>query len=243
MIPPVPLKAVVVDDEWLVRSELKTMLAEFPTIQVAGEASNVQQAIEQIEQHHPDVLFLDIQMPGETGFDLLDKVNVHSKIVFITAFDQYAIRAFEVNALDYLLKPINKERLKQTVQRLQLGGSDTGQTAKVQYNDVIYLTINGSLKFIKVSQLKCIIAEGNYSFILYGDKKKDLVTKTLQEWEDILPDPYFVRVHRSTIVNFDQVEKVKRCKNYTQEIYIRDVAEPVVMSRRYAFKLKHLLSR
>jgi len=237
-----PLKAIVVDDEWLVRSELKTMLAEFQTLHVIGEASNVQQAAEQIEQLHPDVVFLDIQMPGETGFDLLEKTDVRSQIVFITAFDQYAIRAFEVNALDYLLKPINKERLRKTIQRLQSEKDSQSGNVHVQYDDVLCLTINGSIKFVKVSQLKCIMAEGNYSFILYADRKKDLISKTLQEWQDILPEKYFIRIHRSTIVNCEYVEEVKRCKNYSQRVFLRDVEEPFVMSRRYAFKLRKCLA-
>jgi two-component system LytT family response regulator len=185
------LKAIVVDDEWLVRSELKTLLAEFPSVEVVAEASNVPQAVESIRLHRPDVIFLDVQMPGETGFDLLDRVDVRAKIVFITAFDQYAIRAFEVNAVDCLLKPINRARLRQTLQRL---GSE-------------------------------VPPEGKQG-------------KTLQEWEDILPDKVFVRIHRSTIVNFEYVVKVKRCRNYTQLVYLREVEEPFIMSRRYALKLK-----
>ncbi len=231
-------KALVVDDEWLVRSELKTMLAEFPSVQIVAEASNVPQAEECIRREKPDVIFLDIQMPGETGFDLLERVDVKGKIVFITAFDQYAIRAFEVNAVDYLLKPINKDRLRQTLQRL---GSDTpseGKPGKVLYSDALYLTVNGSLKFVKVSEVKAVVAEGNYSFILTADGKKDLVTKTLQEWEDILPEKVFIRIHRSTIVNFEYVDKVRKCRNYTQMVYLKDVAEPFIMSRRYALKLK-----
>jgi two-component system LytT family response regulator len=231
-------KVLVVDDEWLVRSELKTMLAEFPSVQVVAEASNVPQAVECIRRENPDVIFLDIQMPGETGFDLLERVDIKAKIVFITAFDQYAIRAFEVNAVDYLLKPINKNRLRQTLQRLGSDAPSEGKPGKVLYGDALYLTVNGSLKFVKVSEVKAVVAEGNYSFILTADRKKDLVTKTLQEWEDILPDKVFIRIHRSTIVNFEYVDKVRKCRNYTQMVYLKDVAEPFIMSRRYALKLK-----
>jgi two-component system, LytTR family, response regulator len=237
-----PLKAMIVDDEWLVRSELKTLLAEFPAIQVVGEASNIRQAAEEIRTLGPDIIFLDVQMPGGNGFDLLNAVDVRSKIIFITAFDQYAIRAFEVNAIDYLLKPINKGRLQKSVRRLLQDESGNPKPSKVQYDDVIYITVNGALKFIKVSQLECITAEGNYSFIHCADRKKDLVAKTLQEWEDILPAKYFVRIHRSAIINFQYVENVKKCRNYTQQIYLKNMEKPFVMSRRYAFKLKHLLS-
>jgi len=237
----IPLKSIIVDDEWLVRAELNTLLTQFPGINVIGEAANVPQAVELVKQFKPDVIFLDIQMPGATGFDLLEKIETNAKIIFITAFDQYAIKAFEVNALDYLLKPINKERLEKAIQRLLVEENRSLPGQKVGYDDVVYVLVNGSLQFIKVALLKCIIAEGNYSYIYYKDCKKDLVSKTLQEWEEILPENYFVRIHRSAIVNFEFVEQVKKCKNYTYLVYVRDMERPLDMSRRYAAWLKKKL--
>ncbi len=239
----IPLKSIIVDDEWLVREELKTMLAQYPQIEVMGEAANVPQAIELVKEIKPDVIFLDIQMPGASGFDLLDQTDINSKIIFVTAYDQYALKAFEVNALDYLLKPIQKKRLAKAVQRLLTTDKLTSRVIqKLGYDDVIYVLVNGSLKFIKVSLLKCIIAEGNYSYIYYKDRTKDLVSKTLQQWEEILPDDYFVRIHRSTIVNFEYVEQVKKRRNYTHLVYVRDIEKPFIMSRRYAAKLKKTIA-
>jgi len=236
------IKSIIVDDEWLVREELKTMLAPYPEIKVMGEAANVPQAVELVKEIKPDVIFLDIQMPGATGFELLEQTDLNSEIIFVTAYDQYAIKAFEVNALDYLLKPIKKERLARTVQRLLTRERSTSRTSqKLGYDDVVYVLVNGSLKFIKVSLLKCIIAEGNYSYIYYKDRNKSLVSRTLQEWEGLLPDDYFVRIHRSTIVNFEYVEQVKKCRNYTHLVYLRDIEKPFIMSRRYAAKLKKTL--
>lgn len=238
-----PLKSIIVDDEWLVREELKTMLAQYPQIEVMGEAANVPQAIELVKEIKPDVIFLDIQMPGASGFDLLDQTDINSKIIFVTAYDQYALKAFEVNALDYLLKPIQKERLAKAVQRLLTTERLTSRAVqKLGYDDIVYVFVNGSLKFIKVSLLKCIIAEGNYSYIYYKDRTKDLVSKTLQQWEEILPDDYFVRIHRSTIVNFEYVEQVKKCRNYTHLVYVRNIEKPFIMSRRYAAKLKKTIA-
>jgi len=134
-----PLKSIIVDDEWLVREELKTLLAEYPEIELVGEAANVPQAIVLVDQVQPDVIFLDIQMPGATGFDLLEHTDITSKIIFITAYDQYALKAFEVNALDYLLKPIQKDRLAKTIERLlsdEKSISRVGQ--KLGYDDVVY---------------------------------------------------------------------------------------------------------
>jgi len=238
-----PLKLIIVDDEWLVREELKTLLAEYPEIKLVGEAANVPQAIDLVEKAQPEVIFLDIQMPGATGFDLLEQTNINSKIIFVTAYDKYALKAFEVNALDYLLKPIQKERLAKTIERLLSEERPTRKLSqKLSYDDVVYVLINGSLKFIKVSLLRCIIAEGNYSYIYYKDRKKALVTKTLQEWEEILPDDYFVRIHRSTIVNFEYVEHVKKCRNYTHLVYVRDIEESFIISRRYAARLKNTMT-
>lgn len=234
-----PLKSIIVDDEWLVREELKTLLAEYPQLELVGEAANVSQAIDLVKEKAPDVIFLDIQMPGASGFDLLEQADISSKIIFITAYDQYALKAFEVNALDYLLKPIQKERLAKTVQRLLTEEVPISRVSqKLDYNDVVYVVVNGSLKFIKLPLLRCVIAEGNYSYIYYKDQRKELVTKTLQNWEAILPDDYFVRIHRSTIVNFEYVERVKKCRNYTHLVYVRGIEKPFVMSRRYAAKLR-----
>lgn len=236
------LKTLIVDDEWLVRAELKIMLSGYPEIAVIGEAANVPQAVSLIQENPPDVIFLDVQLPGDSGFDLLDQIETSARIIFITAYDKYALRAFEVNALDYLLKPISKERLAKAVKRL--GSNEPASTQpgkKAAYDDVIYVIVNGALKFIKLSLLKCITAEGNYSYIFYADKPRALVSKTLQEWEELLPEKHFVRIHRSAIVNFDYVDQVRKCKNYTQEVFIRGLEKPFMMSRRYASKLKHLL--
>ncbi len=238
-----PLTSIIVDDEWLVREELKTLLADYPAIKVAGEAANVPQAIELVKSHAPDVIFLDIQMPGASGFELLEQAEINAKIIFVTAYDQYALKAFEVNALDYLLKPIQKERLARTIQRLLGAEAPSARSSqKLSYDDVVYVLVNGSLKFIKLPLLRCIVAEGNYSYIYYKGRRKDLVTKTLQEWEEILPQDYFVRIHRSTIVNFEYVEQVKKCRNYTHLVYVRDIEKPFVMSRRYAARLRKTMT-
>ena len=157
-------KTLIVDDEWLVRSELKIMLADHAEIEVVGEAANVAQALPLIREARPELIFLDIQMPGASGFELLEQLEFSARIIFITAYDKYALRAFEVNALDYLLKPISKERLAKAVKKL--GSNEPGhavQSRKVDYDDVLYLVVHGALKFIKLGVLKCLVAEGNYS--------------------------------------------------------------------------------
>ena len=235
-------KTIIIDDSKAIRDELKLFLDEYPQIVYAGEAANIQKAIRLIEEIIPDLIFLDIQLKNESGFDLLEKTNVSAKIIFVTAHNQYAVKAFEVNALDYLLKPIQPNRLKQAIEKLN--EEDTNSTIKIgklDYDDVVYLMINHCPKFFRVAELKAIIAEGKYSFILHGDNRRDLVSKTLLEWEDILPEKYFVRIHRSTIVNFEFVENIKRFTNNTHEVYIKSCELPFKMSRRYAVKLKSSL--
>jgi two-component system LytT family response regulator len=243
-VPPTmaPMKAIVVDDEWLVRSELRELLSEFPDIEVVDEAANVNQAVEQIQKNRPDVLFLDVQMPGENGFDLLNRVDVQARVVFITAFDQYAIRAFDINAIDYLLKPVTRERLRKTIERLRQEDVPHRPPGRVAYNDVLSLNVGGALKFVKVSQVQCLLAEGNYTFMCTADGKKDLVTRSLREWETVLPKRQFVRIHRSTLINVDHVEKIEKCRNYTQRVYLKGMDTPFAMSRRLAFRYKRRLS-
>jgi two-component system, LytTR family, response regulator len=235
--------AILVDDAPLIRAELKLLLGEYPEIKVIGEASSVDEAVALLKLQKPDVIFLDIQLKGETGFDLLERTDITFKVIFVTAYDQYAIRAFEINALDYLLKPIKKERLFEAVKKLSPQGNEfLGPKETVAFDDVIYLMIHSSFKFIKIKLIKCIIAAGKYSYIYYGDRKnKDLVSKTLLEWENILPSNYFVRIHRSTIINFEHVEKVVKRKNYTHEVYVSGIEAPFIISRRFASKIKRLL--
>ncbi len=239
----IPLKALIVDDEWLVREELKKLLAAHPEIEILGEAGSVAQAADLLTRLKADVIFLDIQMPGATGFDLLERVEITSQIIFITAYDQYAIKAFEVNALDYLLKPIQRERLAQSISRLcSRQALSTLTPEKLDYQDVAYVMVAGSLKFIKVALIKCLVAEGNYSYLYYHDRKKELVAKTLQEWENILPGSHFVRIHRSVLVNFEYVEGVEKCRNYTHIVHVQGLEEPFTMSRRYAARLRRVLA-
>jgi len=235
--------ALIVDDEWLVREELKQLLADYPEIEVAGEAGSVAQAAELLAGRSFDVIFLDIQMPGALGFELLDRAKINARIIFITAYDQYAIKAFEVNALDYLLKPIQRERLGKAIERLSNRIPTTEKSRqKLSREDVAYVMVSGSLRFLQVSQIKCIIAGGNYSYLYYQDHKRELVAKSLQDWQEILPEEYFLRIHRSTLVNFEFVERVEKCKNYSHLVYLRGVDKPLVMSRRYAIKLQQLLT-
>jgi two-component system LytT family response regulator len=236
---PIRFTAVIVDDERLARKELRSMLADHGDIEVIGEASNVAQAIEVIQNQDPDVVFLDIQLPGETGFDLLEKIQLTARVIFVTAFDEYAIKAFEVNALDYLLKPINPDRLTQAIERLSHKDEPApASTRPLEYEDRVFIEVDERSQLLKVSSIVAISAHGDYSEIVSIDGHKMLILKPLRHWEDRLPAKHFTRIHRSTLINVDYVEKVENWFNRSYRIHLKFLQEPVLMSRRYAAKFK-----
>lgn len=233
------LTAIIVDDERLARNELRTLLAEFPDILIIGEAENLTAAAGLIDTKDPDVVFLDIQLANENGFDLLDRVEKDFKLIFVTAFNEFAIRAFEINAMDYLLKPVNPARLAKTLKRLPENEKKPDTTdRKLEFEDRLFIEVGERSRFLKIASIKCISADGDYSWIHTDDGKKHLVTKALKEWEDRLPEKYFLRIHRSTIINLEFVEKIETWFGRSYQVYLQGMKEPVTVSRRYAAQLK-----
>lgn len=234
-------KALIVDDERLARIKLRSMLAGFPEIQIIAEADSVSEAIKAVEKTNPEIIFLDIQMPKQNGFDLLEQIETNAKIIFVTAYDEYATRAFEVNALDYLLKPVNPKRLKQTIERFSTESPNPANDVKLKYDDVLFVNFGRRAAFIKVSEIKCILAANVYSEIYAEDNKKALLHQSLIEWESRLPEKQFVRIHRSTIINLESIERIEKKLNFSFNVYLRGLTEPFAISRRYAAKLKNHL--
>jgi two-component system, LytTR family, response regulator len=235
-------KTIIIDDERLARNDLKSMLQEFKNIEVIAEADSVNSALKLIDAKDPDLIFLDIQMPGESGFELLDKIDLKAKVIFVTAFDEYAIKAFEVDAVDYLLKPVNPERLKTAIDRLEREsiGKYTSKR-KLDYDDMMFLNLNNHLKFFRVKSIVNIQAAGDYSEIFTSDGKKGLVQKPMAEWEERLPEKYFIRIHRSTIINMEYTDRVEEWFNNSYHVFMKDIETPFIISRRYATKLKERL--
>lgn len=232
-------RAVIVDDERLARKELRSLLADHPTIEIVGEADSVKAAAPLIHSVQADVIFLDIQMPGVSGFQLLEQIDPAIKVIFVTAFDAYAIRAFEVNALDYLLKPINPARLATAVARLTCSEhAPPAPLRKLEYGDRLLLEIGGRVQFLKLDLLVCLRAAGDYSEVITTTGKPALVLKSLKEWEERLPENYFARIHRSTIINLEYVERIEGHFNRSYQIHLRHWPEPLLVSRRYAAQLK-----
>jgi two-component system LytT family response regulator len=232
-------KAIIVDDERLARVELRTMLEEHPQVQVLGEADSVEAAAELVRAVEPDVVFLDVQMPGLSGFELFDYVDATFKTIFVTAFDSHALRAFEVNALDYLLKPVTPRRLARAIERLATEHHEPDRARRrLDYGDRLFLTADDRPRLLKVETIAFIRSADDYSEVHTCDGKALLVQKPLKEWEERLPESYFWRIHRSTIVNVEYVERIEEGLNRTYLLYLRGTREPFPVSRRYASELR-----
>jgi two-component system LytT family response regulator len=234
-------RALVIDDERLARKDLIALLGAHDQVTVVGEADDVPTAAKAIQMLNPDVIFLDIQMPGDSGFDLLEKTDVEAHVIFVTAFDEYAIRAFEVNALDYLLKPVNPERLAKALKKLELKEQKSCAERKLNINDRLFLMVGRFFKFLQVRAIIVIQAAGDYTEVLTTDGGKGLTLKSMKEWEARLPKQHFVRIHRATIVNMDYIERVDAWFNYSFKIYMKGMKDPLAVSRRYATLLKDKL--
>jgi two-component system LytT family response regulator len=249
------LRAIVIDDERLARRELRSLLsAHEETISVIGEAASASDALALIARLRPDVLFLDVQLCPDTGFDLLERLDQPVRVVFVTAFDAFALRAFEVNALDYLLKPINPQRLAQAVERLTVAAGAPGaaegpttartrddatrRSLRLTLDDRLFVEAYGRSRFLPVAQVVSIAAEGDYSQIQTIDGERWLVLKSLREWERRLPAQHFARIHRSMIVNLACVERLESAFNRGYLVHLRGLPTPVAMSRRRASILK-----
>jgi two-component system LytT family response regulator len=236
------IKALIVDDEELARSDLHALLSKISSIEIVGEASDVKTAIEAIEMLNPNVVFLDIQFPRETGFDLLEKADIKAKIIFVTAFDKYAIRAFEVNALDYLIKPVDPERLALTIERLENSDLQEKKQTDFNYNDTIFIEHCNKFYFVKVNSIIMISAATAYTEIITSNGLKLLAHKSMKEWETRLPQNSFIRIHRSTIINIDFIEKMDKWFNYSYRVYLKNIGNPISISRRYIAAIKERMT-
>ena len=238
------IRTIIIDDERLAIRGIEILLTDYPHIDVVGSAGDIDKAVSMIEKEKPDLVFLDIQLQGESGFDLFDRVAVDFKVVFVTAYDEYAIRAFEVNALDYLLKPVSRKRLNLTIDRVIKDSPKQSITNRhLEYNDVVIINTCDTIKFIKLSEIICINSDADYTRISIVDKKDELILRTLKEWEAILPGKYFIRIHRSTLINMEYIKEVERTTSNRFLIYLHYKSSPVCMSQRYSAHLKDKINR
>jgi len=229
-------RVMIVDDERLARHELAFLLQKHPEIEVMGEAGSVKEAVPLLEELRPDLLFLDIQMPRENGFKLFERTPVSAAVIFVTAHDEYAVRAFDVNALDYLMKPVNPLRLRQAIERFLRPSQKPvlGTNVALGYDDTIFVAVGQAPRFVKLSSLTCILAEGDYSRLVGPAGSMGLVLKSMKEWEALLPARQFCRIQRSVIINCERVERFEPWFNSSYQVYLQNVPQPFTMSRRQA---------
>lgn len=241
------IKAIIVDDERLARNELKKLLSEHAEIQVIDEAANAQEGIEKIELQNPDLIFLDIQMPGETGFDMLASLERSPHVIFTTAYDEYALKAFEVNALDYLLKPIEPSRLSDAIQKLQYEISRRKAEEQNAFNrgplteeDQVFVKDGERCWFVKLSEIRLFESVGNYAKVFFSTNKP-LILKSLNALEERLDPRYFFRANRKHIINLRWIEKIEPYFNGGLLVELKG-GEKIEVSRRQTVKFKEMMS-
>ena len=240
------LKAIIVDDERLARAELRKLLQSYPEIDVVDEAANAEEGVDKIENQNPDIIFLDIQMPGKTGFDLLGDLERTPHVIFTTAYDEYALKAFEVNALDYLLKPIEPKRLADAVHKLQyeitkertgINGTNRGPLTEA---DQVFVKDGERCWFVKLSEIRLFESVGNYAKVFFGTNKP-LILKSLNSLEERLDDHVFFRANRKHIINLRWIEKIEPYFNGGLLVELKG-GEKIEVSRRQTVKFKEMMS-
>src|SRR5665647_1820068 len=229
------LKVILIDDERLARSELKRLLQEFPDVEIIGEAANANEGLEKIESLNPDLIFLDIQMPGKTGFDMLAQLEKAPHVIFVTAYDEFALKAFDVNALDYLMKPVEPKRLAEALLKVR----QKDEEELLSYSNRGLLSEHDQV-FVKLSDVRLFESVGNYAKVFFGTNKP-LILKSLNALEERLDEKVFFRTNRKHIINLRMIEKIEP---YFNGGLLLDLigGEKIEVSRRQAVKFKEMMS-
>jgi two-component system LytT family response regulator len=239
------MKALIVDDERLARKELMKLLEEHPSIEIIGEAMNAEEAIQMVNELNPDLLFLDIQMPGKTGFQLLEELDAVPFVVFTTAYDEFALKAFEVNALDYLLKPIQADRLSDTVSKIldkekSKSAAVRNADKKLGLNDQVFVKDGDRCWFVSLNNVRMFESDGNYIKV-YFDNNRPMIHKSLNALDEKLDERAFFRASRKHIINLSWVEGIEQWFNGGLMVKLKG-GDKVEVSRRQAAKFKDMMS-
>ncbi len=242
------IRAIIIDDERLARNELRKLLIDFPEIEVVAEGANANEGLEKIETINPDLVFLDIQMPGKTGFDMLAELDKAPHVIFTTAYDEYALKAFEVNALDYLLKPVEPRRLADAIQKLHIqeekeqaiGGEIAVNREMLREDDQVFVKDGERCWFVKLSEIRLFESVGNYAKVFFG-AHKPLILKSLNALEERLDEKTFFRANRKHIVNLRLIDKIEPYFNGGLLLEMKG-GEKIEVSRRQTVKFKEMMS-
>jgi two-component system LytT family response regulator len=250
------IRVLLVDDESLAREMLREMLQDDPQVTIVGESCNGREALEAIRAHSPDLIFLDVQMPELGGFEVLEALGKEiPRVIFVTAYDQYAVRAFEVHALDYLLKPFDQERFDISWQRARAqilrdrdGGTDQRILALLEemkagkrYLERLVIKASGRIYFLETAEIDWIEAEGNYVSV-HSAKKSHLLRETISSLEAQLDPRKFLRIHRSSIVRIDRIQELQPWFHGEYRIILQNGTQ-LTLSRNYRDKLQEALGK
>lgn len=241
-------KTIVIDDERLAREELKSILTNFPQVEVIGEARNGEEGIEMIADLEPDLIFLDVSMPGMTGFEMLKKLDHIPRVIFVTAYDEYALKAFEVNALDYILKPLDPKRLSETLEKLKDSDENEFESKepiedlnrKLTAEDRVFIKDGEKCYFVKLSEVRMFESDGNYVKV-YFDKSRPLILRSLNSFEERLDPTTFFRANRKFIINLEWIVSIENWFNGGLQVELR-TGDKVEVSRRQAIRFREMFS-
>lgn len=241
------IKCLIIDDERLARQELRRILENHKNIEILDECGSAEEAITKIEELKPDLIFLDIQMPGKNGFDVLEEIIYTPEVIFVTAYDEFALKAFEVSALDYILKPVEEDRfdesLKKVIQKINDKRSESGSelpTEQLGENDQVFVKDGDKCWFIELGKIRLFESEGNYVRV-YFDNNKPLILKSLNNLDKKLSDKLFFRANRKHIINLKWIDKIETWFNGGLLVILKD-DKKIEISRRQAVKLKDRMS-
>lgn len=240
------MKTLIIDDERLARKELMSMLEPHSSLEIVGEATDVDDALEKIEKLNPELIFLDIQMPGKSGFDLLESLDAVPLVIFTTAYDEFAIKAFEVNALDYLLKPIQAERLSDALEKIKSLGSAPHTESAIEVrktlgkDDQVFVKDGDKCWFVKLSDVRLFESDGNYIKVYFAGNKP-MIHKSLNALDERLDDRTFFRASRKHIINLGWVENIDTWFNGGLLVQLKG-GEKIEVSRRQAARFKEMMS-
>jgi two-component system LytT family response regulator len=241
------IKTIIIDDERLAREELKSLLADFIEIDIIDEAQNGEEGIEKILQHQPDLIFLDVSMPGMTGFEMLKQLEDVPQVVFITAYDEHALKAFELQAIDYILKPIDHERLYQSIKRISAENVEidsldhsTRSNKLLEPNDKVFIKDGEKCWFIELNRIRMLESDGNYVKV-YFDQFRPMVLRSLNNFEARLNPEHFFRANRKFMINLNHVIAIETWFNGGLKVELSK-GEKVEISRRQAIRFKEVFS-
>ena len=236
------MKTIIVDDERLARKELSSLLEKHAFIEIIAECSNVNEAKIAIDEHKPDLVFLDIQMPEKTGFDLLEELDFVPQIIFVTAYDEFAIKAFEVNAFDYILKPVDPDRLERTLLHVSesIKENKVYDANKLGYSDQIFIKDGEKCWFVKLEDIYLFESIGNYAKVHF-EGNKPMLLRSLNKIEERLEEKQFLRANRKNIVNTKWIQKVDNWFSGGLKLTLKN-GEEVEVSRRQAQKFRENMS-